>query len=170
MDRNLYQDSPSPWPVTPPRPTERSDDPPRGLAWHAAEASWSSPRGSLPTTSPELWRKNYSDEIELWIELGQPDESASRRRATALARWCLYTLRRPWHQRLVEAEPGQARSARQPERHRALRQPDPAAGGHGGAHHAAHLHHLRRPALGQQRQPGGHPGSRGADGTSGPRT
>ena len=23
---------------------------------------------------PDLWQKNFSDEIELWIELGQPSE------------------------------------------------------------------------------------------------
>ena len=25
---------------------------------------------------PEVWRKNYADEIELWIDLGEPDEKA----------------------------------------------------------------------------------------------
>jgi uncharacterized protein YaeQ len=31
-------------------------------------------RGLSENDEPELWQKSYSDEIELWIELGQPSE------------------------------------------------------------------------------------------------
>ena len=31
-------------------------------------------RGLCADDEPELWQKNYSDEIELWVELGEPDE------------------------------------------------------------------------------------------------
>lgn len=36
-------------------------------------------RGLSSTDEPELWRKSLSDEIELWIELGQPDERRIRK-------------------------------------------------------------------------------------------
>jgi uncharacterized protein YaeQ len=32
-------------------------------------------RGLSDEDEPALWRRNYTDEIELWIELGHPDES-----------------------------------------------------------------------------------------------
>lgn len=31
-------------------------------------------KGLSTDAEPDLWQKNYSDEIELWIELGLPDE------------------------------------------------------------------------------------------------
>ena len=31
-------------------------------------------KGLSDTDTPDLWHKSYSDEIELWIELGQPSE------------------------------------------------------------------------------------------------
>lgn len=83
---------------------------------------WSSPRALCRRRTRAL-AQNYSDEIELWIELGHRTRSASRRAAAPPGG--ALPLRRPWHQRLVEAEPRQARSARQPERHPALRQPGP---------------------------------------------
>jgi uncharacterized protein YaeQ len=36
-------------------------------------------RGLSDEDEPALWRRNYSDEIELWVELGQPDESRLRK-------------------------------------------------------------------------------------------
>jgi uncharacterized protein YaeQ len=36
-------------------------------------------RGLSDEDEPALWKRNYSDEIELWIELGQPDESRLRK-------------------------------------------------------------------------------------------
>lgn len=36
-------------------------------------------KGLCADDEPELWQKNYSDEIELWIELGQPDEKRLRK-------------------------------------------------------------------------------------------
>ena len=32
------------------------------------------PKGLSDDDVPDLWQKNFSDEIELWIELGQPSE------------------------------------------------------------------------------------------------
>ena len=42
-------------------------------------------RGLSDEDEPALLKRNYSDEIELWIELGQPDESRLRK-ASARAR------------------------------------------------------------------------------------
>jgi len=42
-------------------------------------------KGISTTDEPDLWLKNYSGEIELWIELGQPDEKRIRQ-AHALAK------------------------------------------------------------------------------------
>ena len=36
-------------------------------------------RGLSADDEPELWNRNYSDEIELWIDLGQPDEKRIRK-------------------------------------------------------------------------------------------
>lgn len=36
-------------------------------------------RGVSDEDEPALWRKDYTDEIELWIELGQPDEARIRK-------------------------------------------------------------------------------------------
>lgn len=36
-------------------------------------------RGLSTDDEPDLWLKNYSDEIELWIELGQPDDKRIRK-------------------------------------------------------------------------------------------
>ena len=36
-------------------------------------------KGVSDEDEPALWRKAYTDEIELWIELGQPDESRIRK-------------------------------------------------------------------------------------------
>ena len=35
-------------------------------------------KGLSTDDEPDLWRKNLTDEIELWIELGQPDEKRIR--------------------------------------------------------------------------------------------
>ena len=36
-------------------------------------------KGLSDEDEPALWRKAYTDEIELWIELGQPDEARIRK-------------------------------------------------------------------------------------------
>ncbi|MEO9078388.1 MAG: YaeQ family protein [Rhodanobacter sp.] len=36
-------------------------------------------KGISDDDEPALWRKAYTDEIELWIELGQPDETRIRK-------------------------------------------------------------------------------------------
>ena len=36
-------------------------------------------RGLSDEDEPSLWRRDYTDEIELWIDLGQPDDARIRR-------------------------------------------------------------------------------------------
>lgn len=36
-------------------------------------------KGLSTDDEPDLWQKSYSDEIELWIDLGQPDEKRIRK-------------------------------------------------------------------------------------------
>ncbi|MBY6017677.1 YaeQ family protein [Ferrimonas balearica] len=36
-------------------------------------------RGLCADDEPELWQKSYSDEIELWIDLGMPEETRIRK-------------------------------------------------------------------------------------------
>lgn len=47
------------------------------FALHASE-TLAFTRGLSADDEPDLWQKNYSDEIECWIELGEPDERRMR--------------------------------------------------------------------------------------------
>lgn len=44
-----------------------------------ADAQLSFTKGLCADDEPELWRKNYADEIELWIDLGELDEKRLRK-------------------------------------------------------------------------------------------
>lgn len=48
------------------------------FALHASE-QLAFTKGISEDDEPDLWQKNYSDEIELWIELGEPDEKRLRK-------------------------------------------------------------------------------------------
>lgn len=48
------------------------------FALHASD-SLSFTKGISSNDEPDLWRKSLSDEIELWIDLGQPDEKRIRK-------------------------------------------------------------------------------------------
>ncbi|RXZ43785.1 YaeQ family protein [Crenobacter cavernae] len=48
------------------------------FALHASE-TLAFTKGLSADDEPELWQKNYSDEIELWIDLGEPDEKRVRK-------------------------------------------------------------------------------------------
>ncbi|SFM40638.1 YaeQ family protein [Marinobacter pelagius] len=48
-------------------------------------------RGLSTDDEPELWQKSLSDEIELWIELGLPDESRLRKACNRAKKVVLYT-------------------------------------------------------------------------------
>jgi len=60
-------------------------------------------RGLCAEDEPELWKKNYGGEIELWIELGQPDDKRLRRACGRSERVIVYGYQAKsasewWHQ------------------------------------------------------------------------
>ncbi len=78
MDRQHYEN----YALTLARHPSETDE--RMLLRLAAFAYHASPsleftRGISTEDEPDLWQKSLSDEIELWIELGQPDEKRIRR-------------------------------------------------------------------------------------------
>lgn len=48
-------------------------------------------RGISTEDEPDLWQKNLHDEIELWIELGQPDERRLRKACGRAQRVIIYS-------------------------------------------------------------------------------
>jgi uncharacterized protein YaeQ len=48
-------------------------------------------RGISTDDEPDLWQKNLNDEIELWIELGQPDEKRIRKACARATQVIIYT-------------------------------------------------------------------------------
>ncbi|MCG7496515.1 YaeQ family protein [Vibrio sp. Of7-15] len=48
-------------------------------------------KGLCDEDEPELWIKNYSDEIELWVELGLPDEKRLKKSSIKGQKVALYT-------------------------------------------------------------------------------
>ncbi|WP_404341859.1 YaeQ family protein [Pseudoalteromonas mariniglutinosa] len=48
-------------------------------------------KGLCADDEPELWHKNYSGEIELWIELGLPDEKRVKKACNKSKQVVLYT-------------------------------------------------------------------------------
>ncbi len=48
-------------------------------------------RGLSADDEPDLWQKNYSDEIEFWIELGEPDERRLRQASGRADKVWLYS-------------------------------------------------------------------------------
>ena len=56
-----------------------------------ASASLSFTKGLSTEDEPDLWQKSLSDEIQLWIDLGQPDEKRIRRACGRSDRVIIYT-------------------------------------------------------------------------------
>ncbi|MFQ5344472.1 MAG: YaeQ family protein [Mariprofundus sp.] len=59
-------------------------------------------KGLSSEDEPDLWQKSLSDEIELWIDLGQPDEKRIRRACGRAREVAIYTYNRSaadawWH-------------------------------------------------------------------------
>ncbi|ENY71882.1 YaeQ family protein [Aeromonas diversa] len=73
MDRGLYQDFSLTLARHPSETDERMMIRLAAYAWHAAERLEFT-KGLCADDEPELWIKNYSDEIDLWLDLGLPDE------------------------------------------------------------------------------------------------
>ncbi|MFU1505886.1 YaeQ family protein [Aeromonas veronii] len=89
MDRNLYQDFSLTLARHPSETDERMMIRLAAFAWHAAERLEFT-KGLSADDEPELWCKNYSDEIELWIELGQPDEKRLKKACNRARQVVLY--------------------------------------------------------------------------------
>ena len=51
-------------------------------------------RGISTDDEPDIWQKNLSDEIELWIDLGQPDEKRVRKACGRARRVIIYTYKK----------------------------------------------------------------------------
>lgn len=49
-------------------------------------------RGLSQDDEPDLWQHSLSDEIELWIELGQPDEKRIKKACSRAAQVIVYTF------------------------------------------------------------------------------
>ncbi len=60
------------------------------FALHADEAL-SFGRGLSSEDEPDLWRRDLTGEIELWIDVGQPDESRIRRACGRARKVIIYT-------------------------------------------------------------------------------
>jgi len=60
-------------------------------------------RGLCVDDEPDLWQKNLRDEIELWIDVGLPDERRIRKACSRARQVCLYLYGGravgPWWQR-----------------------------------------------------------------------
>lgn len=56
-------------------------------------------KGLSTDDEPELWQKSLSDDIDLWIDLGQPDEKRIRKACGRSKRVIIYT----YHERKAKA-------------------------------------------------------------------
>jgi len=50
-------------------------------------------RGISTDDEPDIWQKNLSDEIELWIDLGQPDDKRIRKACGRARQVIIYTYK-----------------------------------------------------------------------------
>ena len=89
MDRHHYQDYPLTLARHPSETDERMMLRVLAFALHADEALQFT-KGLSTDDEPDLWRRSLSDEIELWIELGLPDESRLRKACNRARQVVLY--------------------------------------------------------------------------------
>jgi len=78
MDRNYYQDHSLTIARHPSETDERMMVRLLAFALHANE-TLTFTKGLSTDDEPDLWQKSLSNEIELWIDLGQPDEKRIRK-------------------------------------------------------------------------------------------
>jgi uncharacterized protein YaeQ len=90
MDRQHYQDHSLTIARHPSETDERMMVRLLAFALHAHE-QLAFTRGLSTDDEPDLWQKSLSGEIELWIELGQPDEKRIRRACGRAGRVVVYT-------------------------------------------------------------------------------
>ncbi|MGJ8694226.1 MAG: YaeQ family protein [Thalassotalea sp.] len=90
MDRNYYADHQ----LTIARHPSESDRRMmlRVLAFaYNANEHLSFTKGLSDVDDPDLWQKNYSDEIELWIQLGQPSEQRVKKGCNQAHKMVIYS-------------------------------------------------------------------------------
>lgn len=90
MERHYYQDHALTLARHPSENDERMMLRLLAFALHASDAM-DFTRGLSAENEPELWQKNMSDEIEIWIDLGQPDEKRIRKACGRAKKVFIYT-------------------------------------------------------------------------------
>jgi uncharacterized protein YaeQ len=90
MDRHYYQTHPLTIARHPSETDERMMARVLAFALNADDAL-AFGKGLSSDDEPDLWRKDLTGEVDLWIELGQPDEPAIRRAAGRSRRVIVYT-------------------------------------------------------------------------------
>ncbi len=89
MDRHYYEEHQLTLARHPSETDERMMVRLLAFALHAHE-HLSFTKGLCDDEEPALWQKSLSDEIELWIDVGQPDERRLRKACNRSAQVCLY--------------------------------------------------------------------------------
>jgi uncharacterized protein YaeQ len=90
MDRNYYADHALTIARHPSETDERMMVRVLAFARHAHPALEFT-RGLSAADEPDLWQKDLTGNIDLWIEVGQPDEKRLRKACNRAARVCVYT-------------------------------------------------------------------------------
>jgi uncharacterized protein YaeQ len=90
MDRNYYQAHPLTIAQHPSETDERMMVRLLAFALHADDALVFG-KGLSSEDEPDLWRKELTGDIDLWIEIGQPDEQRIRRACGRAKRVVVYT-------------------------------------------------------------------------------
>jgi len=89
MDRHYYEEHQLTLARHPSETDERMMVRLLAFALHADE-QLSFTKGLCDDEEPALWQKSLSDEIELWIDVGQPDERRVRKACSRATRVCIY--------------------------------------------------------------------------------
>jgi uncharacterized protein YaeQ len=90
MDRNYYAEHLLTLARHPSETDERMMVRLLAFALHADE-QLSFTKGLCADEEPDLWQKSLTDEIELWIDVGLPDERRVRKACNRSVQVCLYT-------------------------------------------------------------------------------
>lgn len=90
MDRNYYEEHLLTIARHPSETDERMMVRLLAFALHATQTLQFT-RGLSTDDEPDIWQKSMSDEIELWIDLGQPDEKRIRKACGRARRVFIYT-------------------------------------------------------------------------------
>lgn len=114
MDRHFYHDATLTLAQHPSENEQRMML--RLLAWicHADERLVFT-KGLSADDEPEIWQRNDHNGLEMWIEMGLPDENASARPATSRRAWsCTLAGERAAH--VVAGDAGKSGRLQEPER------------------------------------------------------